>query len=231
MGRGRRLLRAHVGPLLREDVPVAHAIEVTDARRIREAFRASAQWFASVVDDIGGDRWTDTALGMWTVRGLVGHCSVNCTMILELLDPSGAPRRLVGPLEFWRGVLAGSRTETHAAIARDAESAADRLGVDPQIALRGLVTRTIELVDGSSDGAPLRFGEAGELALIDFLPSRIVEFVAHGLDVCRATGRDHADVPADAARLAAGWLSEFGDPIVVVQRLLGRDHPPNSVFD
>jgi uncharacterized protein (TIGR03083 family) len=209
---------------------VAYAIKATEAQKIRESFRESALWFASVVDDIGDEQWTDTGLGVWTVRELVGHCSINCTMILELLDPSGTPRRLVGPVEFWRGVLAGDRAATHAAIAAEAESAADRLGVEPAIGLRGLVKRTIELVDASADGAPIRFGENGELALIDFLPSRIVEFVAHGLDVCHATGRGHVDVPADAARLAAGWLSELGDPLVVVQLLLGRGHPPTSVF-
>lgn len=85
--------------------------------------------------------------------------------------------------------------------------------------------RTIELIEASSDTSPMRFVGAGEL--VDFLPSRIVEFVAHSLDVCHASGRDHAA----AARLAAGWLSKFGDPVAVVQLLLGRGQTPNNVFD
>jgi hypothetical protein len=126
------------------------------ARRVRGAFRSSALWFASVVDDVGSGSWSGAGLGVWTLRELVGHCSINCTMILELLEPSGAPRPLAGRLTFWRGVLAGSRSDTHAAIARSALSAADELGVEPAVALRdrntvGYVASTVCRIDRCSE--------------------------------------------------------------------------------
>jgi uncharacterized protein (TIGR03083 family) len=204
--------------------------EWPDTQRVRSAFRESAQWFSAVVDDIAPEQWSVHALGVWSLRELVGHCSINCTRILQLLDPTGAPARRVGPLAFWSVVLGEARSATHATIAENAVGAADDLGDAPASALRDLVTQTIRLVVESEDTAPIRFGSMGELALIDFLPSRIVEFVAHGLDVCRAIERDAADVPVDAVRLAAGWLAEFGDPVAVVELLLGRRGSPYDVF-
>jgi uncharacterized protein (TIGR03083 family) len=198
---------------------------------VRDAFRASAEWFVAVVDDVGSDGWERPALGEWNVRELVGHTSRNCLLITDYLDVGSTGQVVVGPFAFWNAVLSKERSAVHASIAEQAAEQALSLGPDVAASMRELIERTIQLVDRASDTAALRFGSAGTLALIDLLPSRVVEFVGHGLDICHAIGREHADLPPDTARFAAVLLASRGDPVAITQALLGRNGSPVNVFD
>jgi uncharacterized protein (TIGR03083 family) len=197
---------------------------------VRNALSTSARWFADVVGDIAQDQWSAPGLGEWTVLELVGHCSRNCRLVIDHLDVSGRDVPILGPFVFWDVVLATGRAEAHADIAARAAGYAEDLGPDPAGSIRSLVDALIERVDRATDGTPLRFGDNGSLALIDMLPSRVVEFVAHGVDLCEAIGRSHADVPVPAARLSAEVLASYGDPVSVVKALTGRGDSPANVF-
>ncbi len=202
-----------------------------ESTRIRQAFVASALWFESVVHDVAPDDWLRPGLGSWTVRELVGHTSRNCTYVLDSVVRDQSTDRRLGPFGFWEGVLAGSNVELHANIAAAAHAAANELGDDPRSEIGDLVKRTLELVATSPDGAVVRFGPVVELALIDYLPSRIVEFVGHGVDLSEAIGRSTSDVPSEALALTAQLLAAYADPLAVVKLLLGRDGPRYSVFE
>jgi hypothetical protein len=136
-----------------------------------------------------------------------------------------------GPFAFWDGVLAAPNVELHAAIAGAAQVASEALGDDPQSAIRDLVRRALDLVSTSPDGTVVRFGSAGDLALIDYLPSRIVEFVCHGIDLCEAISRETSDVPVEALAATAELLAAYADPLAMVKLLVGRDGSPYSVFE
>jgi uncharacterized protein (TIGR03083 family) len=197
--------------------------------RIRDAYAESASWFSSVVNDVAPADWLRPGLGSWTVRELVGHTSRNCTYVLDLVIRDQSTDRRLGPFAFWDGVLAGSNVELHAGIAAAALAASEALGDDPRSAIRDLVDQTLALVASLPDGAVVRFGSAGELALIDYLPSRIVEFVCHGIDVCEAIGRT-SDVPTEALAITTELLVAFADPIAVVKLLVGRNGSSYNVF-
>ena len=62
----------------------------------------------------------------------------------------------------------------------------------------------------------------GQLTLVDYLPSRVVELVTHGLDLCRATGQP-LDPPELAAVVSVAMLTGFGDPARIVLALTGRE--------
>ena len=204
---------------------------IVEWSEVRDAFVASARWFECVADDVRPEQWSAPGLGLWNVRQLVGHSTINATMILDALDSSRTSGRAVGPFAFWDGVLAESREAVHARIGAAAADASNRLGNEPGPAVRQLIDRSIDIVVAASEMSLVSFGSAGSIALADFLPSRIVEFVAHGLDLCRAIGRDSDDAPLDALRLSASWLAGYGDPVKVVELLLGRSGSPYNVFE
>ena len=128
-------------------------------------------------------------------------------------------------------MLTSPNGELHAGFAAAAQVASDALGDDPRTAISDLVGRALELVSMSPDGAVVRFGSAGELALIDYLPSRIVEFVCHGIDLCEAIDRETSDVPLDALAVSAELLAAYADPLANVKLLVGRNGSPYSVFE
>jgi uncharacterized protein (TIGR03083 family) len=205
------------------------SIEI-EPSRIRSAFAKSASWFDSVVGDVGPDDWKRPGLGSWTVHELVGHTSHNYTYVLELVVQGQLTDRRVGPFAFWDAVLAGPNDELHATIAGAARAGSESLGDDPASAIHDLATRTLSLVDRSSDDAVVRFA-TGKLALIDYLPSRIVEFVCHGVDLCEAIDRPTIDVPRDAVALTAELLAGYADPLAIVKVLVGRNGSRYSVFE
>jgi hypothetical protein len=201
-----------------------------EPRRIRSAFAESAAWFDVVVSDIGPNDWKRPGLGSWTVHELVGHTSHNYTYVLDLTVHGQLTDRRVGPFAFWDAVLAGPNDELHATIAGAARAGSASLGDDPASAIHDLTHRTLSLVEGSPDGAVVRFA-TGKLALIDYLPSRIVEFVCHGIDLCEAIDRPTSDVPRTAVALTAELLAGYADPLAIVKVLVGRNGSRYSVFE
>lgn len=199
--------------------------------QIRGAFVSSAQWFAETVTRLSKEDWSRAALGDWQVRELVGHVSLNCRFIAELVDPETSTPRRTGPFAFWDAVLASETSDTlHRSIADAAAPAAIALGDDPASSFAQLTTTAVAVVERSPIDAVVRFGNGAELALVDYLPSRIVEFVVHGLDLYSALDRPPSRVPADALTMTAGWLAGYADPVRLIEALTGRDRASYNVF-
>ena len=74
---------------------------------IREAYEHAAALFVDVVGQIGPTRWDTPALGVWTVRDLVGHTSRALLTVESYLAKAATQRDLPRPVDYFLRVQAG----------------------------------------------------------------------------------------------------------------------------
>jgi len=171
----------------------------------REAFAASAAFFAARVAEVDG-RWDEHGLGEWTVRDLVGHTSRSLLTIESYLrdEVEGHPEAASAAEYFDR---AASSLADPVAVTQRGRDAGAALGADPSAAVNDIRRRVTDLVDASPDDA-LVATPIGSMRLIDYLVARTFELTVHTCDMCAALGLD-ADVPPIAAAQTAALIGEL----------------------
>ncbi len=63
---------------------------------MREEFRQGAEYVCQIADQIPDDGWESAALGVWTVRDLVGHASRAITNVERYYAHTGKEVRAYG---------------------------------------------------------------------------------------------------------------------------------------
>lgn len=187
-------------------------------------FAEAAGWFARTASLVG-DRWADPGLGEWDLRSLVGHTSrALLTVESYLARPASsvAVPSAVGYFVATRSLAAGPDV---AARVRDAGAA---LGADPAAAVAAVVARVVPLVEGCT-GDEVIETIAGGMRLVDYLPTRTFELVAHTTDLAAAL-EVAPDVPArpalQALTLASALAVEAGASGPLLRAVLGRTGLP-----
>jgi uncharacterized protein (TIGR03083 family) len=191
---------------------------------VRSCFANGAAAFVSVVAAIGGDGWDRPALGLWTVRDLVGHTSrALSTIETYLAAPPPSEIVLHDPMDYL--VAAGGPGLDHATVAARGRAAGAALGDDPVAAVQELVRRVTGLVDATPDDAPLAMIFGGT-TLLTYLPTRTLELTVHTLDLTAATGVDPPPVLAApiaaCLALAAAAAGARPDAATLLRALMGR---------
>ncbi len=180
-----------------------------------------------------------TRLGTWTVAELVGHLAAAVESIARGLDrppPPAADTDLIGYLLAMRSVAP-------AVAQRAIETAAGATPAD----LRARLAAAAATAEAARDADPTRLVamRLGSMSLADFLVTRCIEGVIHGLDLRAATGVPEVPDPtalrvvvkafaALLAHIAPGRAVEVRVPgYVAVQCVEGPRHtrgtPPNVV--
>ncbi|MFZ4518410.1 MAG: maleylpyruvate isomerase family mycothiol-dependent enzyme [Microthrixaceae bacterium] len=196
-----------------------------DPAAVREAFDRAADAFVSVVATITPDEWARPATDAWTVRELVAHTSrAFLTVEQYLAAPTGNP----GPAstaEYFTAAL--DLPGIHGDVAARGRDQVAALGDEPSATVTELAGRVVALVRERSDDAPVGTF-LGDMTLVDYLPSRVVELVVHTLDLTDALGRPPT-LGGAAARVALAALAETAalrpglvDPAALVRALTGR---------
>ncbi len=190
----------------------------------RRCFAAAAQGFVTAVGGVGPEDWSRPALGVWSVRDLVGHTSRSFTTIeTNLADPT-TEIVLHQPVEYLQAVRsAGLDSE---AIAARGRAAGVALGEDPRAAIAELATRVLAMVAATPDEAPVRT-YAGVAQLGTYLPTRTFELTVHTLDLATALGQDPPAIlqePIAACLALAVAVAGAGgvSGAVLLQALTGR---------
>ncbi|HLK44432.1 MAG TPA: maleylpyruvate isomerase N-terminal domain-containing protein, partial [Acidimicrobiales bacterium] len=114
----------------------------------------------------------------------------------------------------------------HAGIAQRAVDGAHALADDPAGGVRAAAERVGALVAATPDVREVQH-LAGRLAFAEYLRTRVLELVLHGVDLQLALGWP-ADAPREAARVSAALvveLAERADPLGVACALAGRPVP------
>lgn len=191
---------------------------------ISRAYGEAADFFRRTVESVPAGRWDDPGLDAWSIRSLVGHGARSLTLVEAYLKPEGEPSAdaamPVTPAQ------AASYADP-AAITQRGVAAGEALGPDPAAEVARQAARAREVIAAAGPRA-VADTPFGVFALGDYLRTRIVELVAHGIDVARAVGGpdDPVEVPEAALRLALRRLADnavqAGAGVAVVEALTGR---------
>jgi Mycothiol maleylpyruvate isomerase N-terminal domain len=167
----------------------------------RQDFRDAASAFLALVCQVPDDVWDRPALGVWTVRELVGHTARALSTVEDYLThPAGAApttvslgaaadtegASLIDAVTYFRlGTQAGLSNSD--AVAERGRAAGRALGDRPVRAVEETLERVLRLVDATADDVALT-SRLAAMRLVDYLPTRTFELVVHGLDLQTALG-------------------------------------------
>ncbi len=153
---------------------------------MREEFRQAAEYVCQLADQVPDDGWELAALGVWTVRDLVGHASRAITNVERYCAQTGDQLEILRPVEYFLRYMEPLADSPDAVAERGRQSGQD-LGHRPAEMMRHITERVLEELKQVPDDLVLAL-PAGGMRLIDYLPTRIFELVIHGLDLASAIG-------------------------------------------
>lgn len=194
------------------------------------AFREGAAWWRSLVGGIEDHQWDLPALGEWNVRELVAHTARAFKTVTEYA--TGAvkdPTPIETAAEYFRIVLAEQTPHVHIA-ARARKEAGDH--ADWVAATDQLWTAAELVVNDLPFDHPMHLF-VGEMRLDQYLATRAVELVVHGLDLAEVIGIP-SNPPPMSGQVAVSVLLDLAtsdDVSAVVRSLTGRPGPrPGNVL-
>jgi uncharacterized protein (TIGR03083 family) len=198
---------------------VAH--HVFDHAEVTTAFRYASQWWRSIVGAVGDDRWDQAALGEWTVRELVAHTGRAYKTVIEYSEGEVKdPTPIDTAAGYFRIVLAEQTPHVHIA-ERARREARDH--DDWVVATDELAAVAARVIDATAPDAPMHLF-VGEMPFTQYLATRVVELVVHGVDLAAAIDLPTTP-PVEATKVAALVLLDLASPddaVSVLRLLTGR---------
>lgn len=204
----------------------------TEFGRVQGAFAEAARWFEetsrAAIDAVGPDA---VALGVWTVRDLVGHTSRALTTVEGYLQPGSSWTPTATTSDYYEAVRRGRADPD--AVAERGREAGRGLGEEPAATVSDIVARVVPVI-GAQDPEAVVVTPAGAFTLAAYLPTRVFELVVHTGDLGAAAGLA-SDAPASSARVALDVLgllvagSAPSDAMPLLRALTGRGALPSGV--
>lgn len=200
------------------------------AAAVRTHYQQAVEGFLDLLPALGEDDWRKPALGVWTVRDLVGHTSRALLTVESYLDSTRTTTdpSMKSALDYFRaGAVA---LADPGAVAERGRQAGAALGGHPATEVATIARRVLDLVERSEDDALVSTPAGGTMTLAGYLPTRTFELVVHSLDLASATG---AGAPSQLTEpltacleLAAQLAAERGGARDVLLALTGRQALP-----
>ncbi|WP_188944826.1 maleylpyruvate isomerase N-terminal domain-containing protein [Nakamurella endophytica] len=163
---------------------------------VRAGFAAAATWFVTTAGDAAGqpDR---PALGVWTVRDLVGHTGrALLTVENYLQDSTAGAVDMASPAAYYRRAQAALADPV--AVAERGRAAGAALGEDLAGSVAAIASRVLARVAAAGPDDAVD-SPVGRLRLVDYLPTRTFELTVHTCDLAVAIGVAPAVPDAAAA--------------------------------
>lgn len=186
---------------------------------VRAAFAEGAATFLDTLRAVGPEYWDRPgALGDWTTRELAAH-TLRAFITIDgyLAAQPTVDRVLADAAEYYQVALADAGV--HQGVASRARQAARQL-IDPVGEAEVTVTHTLALVAATADDEPVNTF-AGQITLVEYLATRVVELGVHTLDLQRATGQP-AELHPDTSAVIVSVLTALASPVTLVLALTGR---------
>jgi uncharacterized protein (TIGR03083 family) len=185
------------------------------------AFRESGHWWRSLVGGIDDHQWDLVGLGEWTVRELVAHGARAFKTVAGYVEgETKDPTRIDTAAQYFRIVLAEQTPHVHIANRARKEATEETDWVSATDAAWAGAERVVANVPGDTDLHLF----VGEMALSQYLATRVVELVVHGTDLAEAIGIP-SPPPLSGSRIAIDVLLDLStadDAASVARLLTGR---------
>ena len=151
-----------------------------------DSFSDAADWFVGLAAAVPAGGWAENGLGDWTIRDLVGHTGRALSTVSEYATDRVETPELATSLDYYRGMaLSGAGADdVNAAVAERGRQAGAELGDDPVGALT-IMRDTVVALTRTVSPDSLATSRAGTIRMRDYLPTRTLELVVHGLDLQR----------------------------------------------
>lgn len=189
------------------------------------SYAEAAEAVADLTTRIPAGQWSGPGLGEWDLRALIGHTSRAMVTVLTYLDRSARSEDIRSPEAYYALVSAQTGEGADAsAVAQRGRQAGEALGPEPAAAFRELAERAVSRLQ-SADPDALIATIAGGIRVRNYVPTRTVELVVHGMDIARATGLpvsfSHPTL-AEAVTVLARTGVELGQGPELLDALTGR---------
>jgi hypothetical protein len=197
---------------------------------IRSTFAAAGDAVADLMDRVTD--WDTPALGSWNVASLCGHlvlCARNTAGYAH--GAAGEGPLIPSAAAYYRVYLEQRASDPEGVDAAVAERARSEVADDLPGKFRVAQAAALAAIDWAGPGLVIA-ARYGSIHLSDYLRTRTLELVTHGVDLARAIGvRDWSPPPEaliDAISLLGEVAADTGRGIELVMLLTGRDDPTNS---
>lgn len=216
-------------------VPRIQRVE-TNSVRLRRAFTEATGFLIGLADVVDDSQWSSPALGGWSVREVFVHASragstITAYSVPEPPSPEPTQRSLTSGAEYYLAVL--GEDGIHEAVAERSRTQASELDEPIPEYLRRVFADAEQTLQ-RTPAAQVLGTLAGGITLEDYLPTRIVELVVHGIDIAGALGVE-PEVPPEPMRVTLETLAELAvrrpdvfDPVVLVRAMTGRGTLPEG---
>ncbi|MDO5629336.1 MAG: maleylpyruvate isomerase N-terminal domain-containing protein [Mobilicoccus sp.] len=207
-------------PTLAEGAALHHAHPM-DPRR---SFLDTTDAVAELVSRVPADVLAGPGLGVWDMRGLIGHTSRAMSTVITYLKMPATSVTCPDARSYYVWV-SDSPQQSEKIAARGVEAGA-ALGDDIPAAFAGLARQVRGVLDHVPKGVdPVVSTLAGGMLLSQYLPTRTFELIVHGYDIARAANIEfapHPEVVGETVALAARIGVALGHGPDLVPVLTGR---------
>ncbi len=186
---------------------------------VRDGLREGAVTFVDTLRNVGPEYWDRPgALGEWTTRELTAHTLRAFFTIDGYLQAAPSTDRvLADATEYYATALADPGV--HQGVLTRARQAARQL-IDPVGEAEATAAQTLALVASTADDEPVNT-PSGQITLVEYLATRVVELGVHTLDLQRATGQP-AFLHPDTSAVIVSVLTSLASPVALILALAGR---------
>jgi uncharacterized protein (TIGR03083 family) len=193
--------------------------------QVRAAFQEGAVTLLTTLRAIGPELWDrQGALGDWTVRELTAHTLRAFITIDGYLSAQPTTDRvLADATEYYQTVLADAGV--HQGVNARARQAGRQL-IDPLGEAENTISQVLALVASTADDEPVNTF-AGQITLVEYLATRVVELGVHNLDLQRATGQS-LELHPDTSAVLLSVLTQLASPAPLILALTGRASLPGD---
>jgi uncharacterized protein (TIGR03083 family) len=151
----------------------------------KEAFRQAALFFADTVAKISPSQWDESALGVWTVRDLVGHTSASFARVIEFSQQRADQVDVASAAQHYHVSLSVEGVDD--AIAERGRVAGRGLGNDVTATMTAAIEQALAVLEATPDNSIIVYPNGG-IKLEHYLETRVLELTVHTLDILAATG-------------------------------------------
>ncbi|MCY4583522.1 MAG: maleylpyruvate isomerase family mycothiol-dependent enzyme [Chloroflexi bacterium] len=149
------------------------------------AYRQAVVCFLDTAAKVQPEQWEAPALGVWTVRDLIGHASRSITRVEEFGTQRALSVDISSAVHHYRRSLRQPSDDER--VAQRGREAGRELGDDPLGTMNADWARSEQVLDVTGEDTIIAYDNGG-IRFGDYLETRVFELTVHTLDLANAIG-------------------------------------------